>query len=96
MKFYELVIKVLGKNKNAIELITGAKLFKDEKNNLIISNIKASQKIKNIHINYNEETDLINILFFNRKGKLIKAEREVYIDMVKKIVEEETNTYFSL
>ena len=54
MKFYELVIKVLGKNKNAIELITGAKLFKDEKNNLIISNIKASQKIKNIHINYNE------------------------------------------
>ena len=91
--FFELVIRVLGRTKRAIEMITGSKIFK-EKETLIISNIQASQKIKNIHIKVNG-LDLFDIFFLDKSGKVLKIENDVYIDQIKNILENETKIFFS-
>ena len=96
MEFYRLIVTVLGGTKKGIEIMTGAKIFKDEKNNLIISNIKTSKKIKNIYVTYNEPLDLIDITYMNSNGGVIKTVKEIFIDQVKENIEFETGICFSL
>ncbi len=91
--YFETIIRALGSSHRAIEMITGSKIFK-EKETLIISNIQASQKIKNIHIKVNG-LDLFDIFFLDKSGKVLKIENDVYIDQLKNILENETKIFFS-
>ena len=95
MKFYESVILALGDNKSKIEDITGTKLFKDERNDLVISNIKKSKKIKNIYVCYNKPAAKIDIIFLDKKGNLIKTKVGCSINYIKEIIENETQVSFS-
>ena len=96
MEFYKTIAYVLGGSKGMIEAITGARLFKTSGDGLYIQDIKASKKIKNIHVVYNEGADLINIFFMDKDYNEIKFVRDVYIDQVKEIIEETTEIYFAL
>ncbi len=96
MKFYETIAYVLGGSIEMIETMTGAILFKTSKDGLYIKDIKASKKVKNIHVVYNEGADLINIFFMDKDYKETKVVRDIYIDQVKDIIEKTTGIYFSL
>ena len=92
--FFELVIRVLGRTKRAIEMITGSKIFY-EKETLVISDIKASNKVKNIHIKLNG-LDLIDVFYLDKAGKVINTDKDVHIDQLKEFIEKESEVYFSL
>ncbi len=62
--------------------MTGSKIF-EEKETLVISNIQANEKIKNIHIEVNS-LDLFGIFSLDKPGKILKMEKDVYIEKYNK------------
>ena len=52
-----------------------------------------SDKWKNIHTKVNS-LDLFGIFFLDKPGKVLKMEKDVYIEQLKNIIKRETNVYF--
>mgnify|MGYP003432552141 FL=1 len=74
IKLAERLAIIIGGGITEIEQRTGAILDTDENNNnLIIRDIKNSEVIKNINVNYNETSDIIEIEFFDKDLKLLKT-----------------------
>lgn len=91
--FFETAIKILGRTKEAIEMMTGSKIFY-EKESLVISDIQASEKIKNIHIKLNE-LDLVDIFYLDKAGNVLTIDNNIYIGQIKEIIEDKTDVLFS-
>ena len=94
-RFYSVATDFIGGGILSVEKRTGAILDRGENDSLLIRDIKNSEVIKNINVNNNKTSGIIEIEFFDKDLKLLKKITTDDIRVIGRIIDEETKIEWS-